>query len=159
VVTINGVVASLAATEAIVHLTGLRPSAKQLTYRADQGGVRIYLDSPSYQPGLLCALEDCVILPPLLSRSPRWSEGSPTQLSASAARTSNTSAAAPSTYHLRSVDPPMRCSEPTGDLLAPTGQDSGRLDAGAQSAGCSNGELHLRFLRERFTTGRLVRPL
>jgi hypothetical protein len=31
VVTINGVVASLAATEAMVYLTGLRPPAKQLT--------------------------------------------------------------------------------------------------------------------------------
>ncbi|MER6591131.1 hypothetical protein ABT214_04585 [Micromonospora purpureochromogenes] len=34
VVTINGVVAALAATEAMVHLTGLRAPNKQLTYRA-----------------------------------------------------------------------------------------------------------------------------
>jgi hypothetical protein len=47
VVTINGVVASLAATEAMIYLTGLRPPAKQLTYRADQGGVRINLDQPT----------------------------------------------------------------------------------------------------------------
>jgi molybdopterin-synthase adenylyltransferase len=47
VVTINGVVASLGATEAMVHLTDLRPPAKQLTYRADQGGVRINLDPPT----------------------------------------------------------------------------------------------------------------
>jgi hypothetical protein len=47
VVTINGVVASLAATEAMVHLTGLRPPNKQLTYRADHGGVRINLDPPN----------------------------------------------------------------------------------------------------------------
>jgi hypothetical protein len=47
VVTINGVVASLAATEAMVYLTGLRSPAKQLTYRADQGGVRINLDLPT----------------------------------------------------------------------------------------------------------------
>jgi len=47
VVTINGVVASLAATGAMVHLAGLRSPAKQLTYRADQGGVRINLDQPT----------------------------------------------------------------------------------------------------------------
>lgn len=46
VITINGVVASLAATEAMVHLTGLRAPNKQLTYRADHGGVRINLDLP-----------------------------------------------------------------------------------------------------------------
>jgi molybdopterin/thiamine biosynthesis adenylyltransferase len=44
VVTINGVVASLAATEAMALLTGLRAPNKQLTYRADQGGVRISVD-------------------------------------------------------------------------------------------------------------------
>lgn len=44
VVTINGVIASLAATEAMVHLTGLRPLVKQLTYRANEGGIRISLD-------------------------------------------------------------------------------------------------------------------
>ena len=47
VVTINGVVASLAATEAMVHLTGLRAPNRQLTYRADHGGVRINLDPPT----------------------------------------------------------------------------------------------------------------
>ena len=47
VVTINGVVASLAATEAMVHLTGLRTPQKQLTYRADHGGVRINLEPPA----------------------------------------------------------------------------------------------------------------
>jgi hypothetical protein len=47
VVTINGAVASLAATEAMVHLTGLRAPKQQLTYRADQGGVRINLDKPT----------------------------------------------------------------------------------------------------------------
>jgi hypothetical protein len=44
VVTINGVVATLATTEAMVHLAGLREPQKQLTYRADHGGVRINLD-------------------------------------------------------------------------------------------------------------------
>lgn len=55
VVTINGVVASLATTEAMVHLTGLRPPQKQLTYRADQGGVRINLDTPSLPTCPYCA--------------------------------------------------------------------------------------------------------
>ncbi|GIG93167.1 hypothetical protein [Plantactinospora endophytica] len=47
VVTINGTVASLAATEAMVHLTGLRTPKQQLAYRADQGGVRINVDKPT----------------------------------------------------------------------------------------------------------------
>jgi hypothetical protein len=55
VVTINGVVASLAATEAMVHLTGLRAPNKQLTYRADQGGVRINLDPPILPACPYCA--------------------------------------------------------------------------------------------------------
>jgi molybdopterin-synthase adenylyltransferase len=55
VVTINGVVASLAATEAMVYLTGLRSPAKQLTYRADQGGVRINLDLPTALGCRYCA--------------------------------------------------------------------------------------------------------
>lgn len=54
VITINGVVASLAATEAMVHLTGLRMPTKQMTYRADQGGVRINLDKPTV-PCAYCA--------------------------------------------------------------------------------------------------------
>jgi hypothetical protein len=55
VVTINGVVASLAATEAMVHLTGLRTPQKQLTYRADHGGVRINLDPPARTACPYCA--------------------------------------------------------------------------------------------------------
>jgi molybdopterin-synthase adenylyltransferase len=58
VVTINGVVASLAATEAMVHLTGLREPAKQLTYRADQGGVRINLDQPTLSACPYCSRWD-----------------------------------------------------------------------------------------------------
>jgi hypothetical protein len=46
VVTINGVVASLVATEAMVFLTRLRSPVKQLVYRGDQGGVRVSLDGP-----------------------------------------------------------------------------------------------------------------
>jgi hypothetical protein len=46
VVTINGVVAALAATEAMVHLARLRMPNKQLIYRGDHGGVRINLDPP-----------------------------------------------------------------------------------------------------------------
>lgn len=55
VVTINGVVASLATTEAMVHLSGLRPPNKQLGYRADQGGVRINVDPPSLPACPYCA--------------------------------------------------------------------------------------------------------
>jgi molybdopterin-synthase adenylyltransferase len=55
VVTINGVVASLAATEAMAHLTGLRALNKQLTYRADHGGVRINLDAPTPPACPYCA--------------------------------------------------------------------------------------------------------
>ncbi|SBS77710.1 putative UBA/THIF-type NAD/FAD binding protein [uncultured Mycobacterium sp.] len=40
VVTVNGVVASLATTEVMCLLTGLRPSQRQLTYRGDLGTVR-----------------------------------------------------------------------------------------------------------------------
>lgn len=40
VVTINGVVASLACTEALMLVTGLRPPARQLTYRAQESVVR-----------------------------------------------------------------------------------------------------------------------
>ena len=36
----------------MVYLTGLRPPAKQLTYRADQGGVRINLDRPTSRNGI-----------------------------------------------------------------------------------------------------------
>ena len=39
VVTVNSVVASLAATEIMCLLTGLRPAARQLTYRGDLGTV------------------------------------------------------------------------------------------------------------------------
>lgn len=39
VVSINGVVASLAVTEFMATVTGLRPAIGQLTYRADRGGV------------------------------------------------------------------------------------------------------------------------
>jgi molybdopterin/thiamine biosynthesis adenylyltransferase len=39
VVSLNGVVASLACTEAIMLLTGMREPNRQLTYRADLGGV------------------------------------------------------------------------------------------------------------------------
>ena len=47
VVTINGVVASLAATEAMVYITGLRAPVKQLLYRGEEGGVRINRDQPT----------------------------------------------------------------------------------------------------------------
>ncbi|GAA1646502.1 ThiF family adenylyltransferase [Catellatospora bangladeshensis] len=47
VVTINGLVASLAATEAMVHITGLRPARNHLVYRGDQGMVRINTDAPN----------------------------------------------------------------------------------------------------------------
>jgi molybdopterin/thiamine biosynthesis adenylyltransferase len=40
VVTINSVVASLAATEVMCLLTGLRPPVRQMTYRGDLGSVR-----------------------------------------------------------------------------------------------------------------------
>lgn len=46
VVSINGVVASLAVTEFMVWRTGLRLPNGLLTYRADQGGVRISRDGP-----------------------------------------------------------------------------------------------------------------
>jgi len=47
VVSINGVVASLAVTEFMVLVTGLRKPVGQLTYRADLGVVRASLDLPS----------------------------------------------------------------------------------------------------------------
>jgi molybdopterin-synthase adenylyltransferase len=48
VVTLNGVVASLATTEAMVHLTGLRTPTKHLVYYGHQGGVvRTNLDPPA----------------------------------------------------------------------------------------------------------------
>jgi molybdopterin-synthase adenylyltransferase len=46
VVSINGVVASLAVTEFMVWRTGLRAPNGLLTYRADQGGVRVSRDTP-----------------------------------------------------------------------------------------------------------------
>jgi molybdopterin/thiamine biosynthesis adenylyltransferase len=46
VVSINGVVASLAVTEFMVYVTGLRGPVGQLTYRADLGTVRASLDKP-----------------------------------------------------------------------------------------------------------------
>lgn len=55
VVTINGVVASLATTEAMVYVTGLRAPNKQLTYRADHGSVRINLDPPVLPACPYCA--------------------------------------------------------------------------------------------------------
>jgi molybdopterin/thiamine biosynthesis adenylyltransferase len=47
VVSINGVVASLAVTEFMVGVTGLRSAASQLTYRADRGIVRASTDRPN----------------------------------------------------------------------------------------------------------------
>jgi molybdopterin-synthase adenylyltransferase len=47
VVSINGVVASLAVTEFMVYVTGLREPVGQLTYRADLGVVRASLDHPN----------------------------------------------------------------------------------------------------------------
>jgi molybdopterin/thiamine biosynthesis adenylyltransferase len=47
VVSINGVVASLSVTEFMVHVTGLRPAASQLTYRADRSIVRASVDQPN----------------------------------------------------------------------------------------------------------------
>jgi hypothetical protein len=46
VVSVNGVVASLAVTEFMAHVTGLRESHRQLTYRGDLGTVRKSLDLP-----------------------------------------------------------------------------------------------------------------
>jgi molybdopterin/thiamine biosynthesis adenylyltransferase len=46
VVSINGVVASLAVTEVMLHVTGLRPARVELTYRADTGSVRPNVDVP-----------------------------------------------------------------------------------------------------------------
>jgi molybdopterin-synthase adenylyltransferase len=46
VVSINGVVGSLAVTEFMAWRTGLRPPNSLLTYRADQGGVRLSRDVP-----------------------------------------------------------------------------------------------------------------
>jgi hypothetical protein len=47
VVSINGVVASLAVTELMVYLTGLRAPAITLTYRADSGAVMVRRDEPT----------------------------------------------------------------------------------------------------------------
>jgi len=47
VVSINGVVASLAVTEFMVQITGLRAAVPQLIYRAERGIVRVSLDQPS----------------------------------------------------------------------------------------------------------------
>lgn len=46
VVSLNGVVASLAVTEFMVYVTGLREPAGQLIYVAEQGGVRLSKDQP-----------------------------------------------------------------------------------------------------------------
>jgi len=46
VVSVNGVVASLAVTEFMVHVTGLRDPMLQLTYRGDLGVVRKSMDQP-----------------------------------------------------------------------------------------------------------------
>jgi len=46
VVSINGVVASLAVTEFMVYVTGLREPAAQLTYRGERGIVTKSLDDP-----------------------------------------------------------------------------------------------------------------
>jgi hypothetical protein len=47
VVSINGVVASLAVTELMVWVTGLRAPQPLLTYRADRGVVRASIDQPA----------------------------------------------------------------------------------------------------------------
>ena len=47
VVSINGVVASAAVTEFVAWVTGLRPPKALLTYRADQGSMRISIDPPA----------------------------------------------------------------------------------------------------------------
>lgn len=46
VVSLNGVVASLAVTEFLVWVTGLREPQRVLTYAADIGGVRVNIDKP-----------------------------------------------------------------------------------------------------------------
>jgi molybdopterin/thiamine biosynthesis adenylyltransferase len=46
VVSVNGAVASIAVTEFIAHVTGLREPAGQLTYRGDQQVIRRSLDLP-----------------------------------------------------------------------------------------------------------------
>jgi molybdopterin-synthase adenylyltransferase len=47
VISVNGVVASLAVTEFMVHVTGLRAPIGQLTYRGDLGTVMKSLDPPA----------------------------------------------------------------------------------------------------------------
>ncbi|HWF49763.1 MAG TPA: ThiF family adenylyltransferase [Solirubrobacteraceae bacterium] len=47
VVSINGVIASLAVTEFMVWVTGLREPKQLLTYRAEHGSVRANLDAPA----------------------------------------------------------------------------------------------------------------
>jgi hypothetical protein len=47
VVSINGVVASLAVTEFMVEVTGMRPAHRLLTYRADLGSVLVGRDPPN----------------------------------------------------------------------------------------------------------------
>jgi len=44
---LNGVVASLAVTEFMAEVTGLRPAKHMLTYRAHHGGVSVATDAPS----------------------------------------------------------------------------------------------------------------
>ena len=46
VVSLNGVVASLAVTEFLVWITGLREPRRVLTYAAEIGGIRVNLDNP-----------------------------------------------------------------------------------------------------------------
>jgi molybdopterin/thiamine biosynthesis adenylyltransferase len=49
VVSVNGVVASMAVTEFMAHVTGIRPAAPQLIYRADISRVTLSKDAP--RPG------------------------------------------------------------------------------------------------------------
>ena len=46
VVSVNGVVASIAVTEFMAHVTGIRPSAPQLVYRADIPRITLSKDTP-----------------------------------------------------------------------------------------------------------------
>jgi len=64
VVSVNGVVASLAVTEFMVYVTGLREPASQLTYRGEKGIVRKSNDEPT---------PDCYYCTRLWGTGPRMS--------------------------------------------------------------------------------------
>jgi molybdopterin/thiamine biosynthesis adenylyltransferase len=58
VISLNGILSSLAVTEFLIHVTGLRPAAQQLTYRGSTGIVTVTprvrtVDCPYCKPGPL----------------------------------------------------------------------------------------------------------